>query len=283
MEDNKKYIIYKGTGGLFHNLGGMSAAIAIAKKENRVLINDMFSHIRINYKFNLKFEDFFVIDDNTFEHYNNYDTLPVKSTFHGNNIEHIINITPNKMLGNAYFYNEHDLTNINSSDDKLIIFAGYNRGVNLDIKVNSLICKKLNLELKIPEAYLSIHYRNTDMKHDIGPFIRLVKEVVNKTVIRTIYLASDDVSALETFKQHFPNIKFIRTTVPDNSKEGGLHYIAEDKNKQMYDCLKDIYYILHSNLFISSRKSAYSAGICNMIKNKKYIFPNIISNTRILM
>ena len=281
--NNKNYIIYKGTGGLFHNLGGLSKAIEIAKKENRILINDMFSHIRENYKFHLKFEDFFIINDNTFEHYNNYDMLPKNIMFKKLNLEQIIRISPNKMKGNSYFYNEHDLTNIKKNNDRLIIFSGYNSYITSGIISNNSVYNQLKNEDKITEPYLSIHFRNTDMKHNIDKFISIAKTVINKTSIKTIYLASDDNLAYETFKKNIPDINIIRKTIPDNSKEGGIHYVAEDKNKQMYECLRDIYYILHSAIFIPSQKSAYSRSIINMIRNKKYIFPDIKSNTLIII
>ena len=37
----QKYIIYKGTGGLVHNLRGLSFAIKIAIEQKRILIIDM--------------------------------------------------------------------------------------------------------------------------------------------------------------------------------------------------------------------------------------------------
>ena len=272
--DENKYIIYKGTGGLFHNLAGLTDAIRTAKDSNRILINDCFSHIRINYKYKLNFEDYFVINDNTFIHYNNYDSVPKDIMFNEYCLDEIINISPNKMIKFDYLYNDYNLSIINN-DQKIIVYAKHGSIVDPNIKVNPYIFNKLNLEEKINEKYLSIHYRNTDMKHDINRFIIRARLVFNKTNIKILYLASDDNSAFNIFKSNFPDIKIIRKTIPDNTKKGGLHYISEDKDKQMYECLRDVYYILHSYIFIPSPYSAFSKNIMYMVCSKDSIFPNL--------
>ena len=191
-------------------------------------------------------------------------------------LDEIINITPNKMRGCDYLYNDCNLSIINNND-KLVIYAKYHARIDPNIMVNPYICNKLNLEEKINEKYLSIHYRNTDMKHDINKFLIKARTVLNMTNIKILYLASDDNSAFSIFKSNFPDIKIIRKTIPDNSKKGSLHYISEDKDKQMYECLRDVYYILHSYIFIPSYKSSMSRGIINMIIKNNTIFPNIKS------
>ena len=189
-------------------------------------------------------------------------------------LDEIINISHNKMIKFDYLYNDYNLSIINN-DQKIIVYAKHGSIVDPNIKVNPYIFNKLNLEEKINEKYLSIHYRNTDMKHDINRFIIRARAVFNKTNIKILYLASDDNSAFNIFKSNFPDIKIIRKTIPDNTKKGGLHYISEDKDKQMYECLRDVYYILHSYIFIPSPYSAFSKNIMYMVCSKDSIFPNL--------
>jgi len=280
--NNQKYIVYKGTGGLFHNLGGLSTAIEIAKKTNRILIIDMFLHIQINGKYKINFEDFFIIDDNTFEHYNNYDILP-KDIMCGNwCLDEIIKIGANKMNGSHYLYNDYNLSVINHND-QIVIFSSYGSTINHNIVVNPRVCNKLKEEEIISDQYISVHFRGTDRwRGDINQFIDCARNIIHKTGIKILYIATDDNLAFDIFQKKITDVQIIRKTHPDNSKVGGIHYSSTDKHKQIYECLKDIYYILHSEYFIPSTHSAYSKGIFKMIVDKKPIFPNIISNTEII-
>jgi len=70
--DGEKYFIYKGTGGLFHNLGGLSESIRIAIEHNAILIIDMQSH-RI---FGGKFSDYFTITSDKLKYYDDYENIP---------------------------------------------------------------------------------------------------------------------------------------------------------------------------------------------------------------
>ena len=57
-----KYIVYKATGGLFHNLRGLTKAINIAIEKNNILIIDMDSH----HAFGGNFNDYFNLELDAF-------------------------------------------------------------------------------------------------------------------------------------------------------------------------------------------------------------------------
>ena len=54
---NNTYLINKASGGLAHMLGGIYAALILAKKNNRFLIIDCKTH----HAFRHKFSDFFIL------------------------------------------------------------------------------------------------------------------------------------------------------------------------------------------------------------------------------
>ena len=105
------------------------------------------------------------------------------------------------------------------------------------------------------------------MKHDIKYFITRIKNIMNKTKINLLYLATDDYYAFDIIKKEIPSLNIIRKTFPDKDIIN-LHYTSEDKKKQMYECIRDVYYILKSTYFIPSLRSAYSNACLNMIKEK---------------
>ena len=127
-------------------------------------------------------------------------------------------------------------------------------------------------EKKIEGKYIAGHFRNTDMKHDINEFIQRVKEIINKTGIKTFYLATDDSTARGRIATELPeDITIIQNTVPP-ANIGNLHYGSKDKYKQVYECLRDFYFILGAEEFIPSRKSGMSRLAMEMSKNKFSFF-----------
>lgn len=127
-------------------------------------------------------------------------------------------------------------------------------------------------EKKIEEKYIAGHFRNTDMKHDINEFIDKIKETINKTGIKTFYLATDDSTARDKIATELPtDITIIQNTVPPENI-GNLHYGSKDKYKQVYECLRDFYFILQAEEFIPSRKSGMSRLVMEMRKNKFSFF-----------
>lgn len=273
----KKYLIYKGSGGLFHNLGGLSLAIQIAKEQNRILIIDAYSHLQKC----INFEEYFTIDDSNLEYYYNYDILPKNISYKGLKYNEIINLTANKLIGSNYWYNDINLSIVDNSNDPLVIICRYYSKFNTNIKITNSILQRLENETIITEPYISIHYRNTDMKHDIRKFIKKIKRLSKYHKIKYLFLASDDYSAYDTIKKNIPHIEIIRKSHPPKDLTGDWSYKARDKNTQLYDFLRDIYFILKSNHFIPSNKSSVSKSIIKMIQNNNTIIPNFYPNIEI--
>jgi len=257
----ERYIIYKGSGGLFHNLTALSKAIKIARRQNRKLIIDMKQHRA----FPFDFSTFFTLGMEYFEDYEQvkkYDPIGIQK------------IQESK-------FQEYKKMKINS-EDRIIVYVSSGGGeLDKRIQVNDEIMKKLKAEEHIHEPYIAVHFRNTDRKNDIFQFIDSIKKVSTEQNINLLYIASDDYYAYEIMKKHLTDMKIVRKVIPQKDVIS-LHYYAEDKYKQIYESLMDIYFILQSDYFVPSYNSGYSKGIIRMINRNKYIFPGLISQTKVV-
>ena len=255
-----KYIIYKASGGITHMLKGINFCIQKAKETNRKLIIDCANHSA----FKMDFSSVFFIADSSLNYSNKYDGCPV-----GDEIKK----APAKYIKGKYFNGEKNISDVdwNTSDD-VIIYAGAEGSLQMkNIKVVKKIRDDLDKEKKIEGKYIAGHFRNTDMKHDINEFINKIKETINKTEINTFYLATDDSTARDKIATELPDITIIQNTVPA-ANIGNLHYGSKDKYKQVYECLRDFYFILGAEEFIPSRKSGMSRLVMEMRKNKFSFF-----------
>jgi len=261
----RKYIIYKASGGLVHMLKGIHFCIQKAKEKNRKLIIDCANHGA----FMMDFSRIFYIHDNTLNYSDTYDECPV-----GDEIRR----APAKYIKREYFIGERNISIVNwDTNDDVIIYAGTLGSYQIkNIKVVKKIKDDLNKETKIKGKYIAGHFRNTDMKHNINEFIDKIKKTINKTGIKTFYLATDDSTARGQIESELPeDITIVQNTVPP-ANIGNLHYGSKDKYKQVYECLRDFYFILGADEFIPSRKSGMSRLAIEMRKNKFSFFDQAI-------
>lgn len=276
---NSKFLIYKASGGLGHMLGGLCFAISLARRENRFLLIDTEVHSA----FNLKFSDVFVINNLNIPYSDDYDIIPSHMKWNNKSISEIKNSQP--LCKDDYYLGDVNVskTNINKEDDIVIYcdFASLNYMKNIQIQVNSKIENELRKEELLTEDYIAMHFRNTDKKNKMPAFIDKLKKINKDTNINTLYLASDNYETYDIIKEALPHLNVIRRTIPPKNIHS-LHYGSTDKYKQVYECLRDIYYILHSKYFIPSHNSGMSIMIINMINNNNYMIPNMTSNTTIV-
>ncbi len=263
-----KYIIYKGTGGLFHNLSGLTKSINIAIKNKCILIIDMESHLH----FGGNFHDYFTINCKELVYKTNYDNIP------NNIISNDVRNRPATLFGykgNNVSYSTNNIVNITYGYQGVII--------NKDIKVNESTINSIKHRLlSNKKKYIAIHFRNTDIKHDINLYLAKINSVFNSYPnINTLYVATDDPTFYDIVKSRFLNKNIIRSTIPEPNVKN-LHFGCKDKVKQQHNCLIDVYNLLVSDVFIPSVNSGFSKTIMLMIKEGFTIFPNTISNSVIM-
>jgi hypothetical protein len=269
-----KYIIYKGSGGLAHMIKGLSAAIFLAKKKKRHLIIDTknSSELKIN------FSDFFIIEDNELNWYDNYDIAPpIEFKFRGYSKEDIKNAIC-YYRGDKCFFNDICVSEGYKYDDDIIIMAGHGRiggvykiGYNLDIKINDKIKSKI-FEYNIPKKYISVHYRNSDIKNDINKVIEQINNISKNHNIDIVYLSTDDYDAYTIIQKSIGDIKLIQYAKLEDVGKNTQHYSCKNKEDMVFYCLVDIYMVLKSNIFIPSYNSGLSQYIIYMIQSNKNIF-----------
>jgi hypothetical protein len=279
--ETTKYLIYKASGGLAHNLSGLTKAINFSNKTKRRLIIDTINHYAFGVKYSVFFKTNFLYDED-------YENIPKDYLYKGESINTISKArTPPCVLQGKvrYYLLNHDITvlDINNNED-IIIFTGVGDDdhINKDIQINEKIMGMLEKESPISKPYISIHFRNTDKANNIELFIEKTRKIIDETNIDTIYLASDDFNAFNTLKEKFPQINIIRKTIPPNGIRN-LHYTSSDKFKQLYDSIVDIYYITKSSYFLPSYNSGFSRLIINLINGKNSFIPDIICNTKVIL
>ena len=271
-----KFFIYKGSGGLFHNLGGLCRAIEYCTTYKYILIIDMKKHRA----FQEDFSSFFTIQYPKLLYYDNYDIISSTKKWKDISIEKIKNLGTSLEKG-SYMIQGKNISKI-QDDNNIIVYAKYDIYIpKYNIQTNKTITDLLKKETSIEKPYIAIHYRNTDIKNQIQLFITKIRNIVSRKKIDTLYIASDYDKTYEIIKKHFPKIDIIQYTKPPTNIKN-LHYTSQNKYKQLYDSIRDIYFILKSTYFIPSRNSGFSKSIIKMIQNRKTIIPNIISKTILL-
>ena len=281
-----KYIVYIGTGGLCHMLSGLSIAIKYAISHNRILVIDC---LKLS-SFKNKVSTYFDININNLIIQENYNDI-IDDKFFDIEIKNRPKIRPTLIKGKGYFIDKYNISCFHNDqiDNKIIFYSGYGgRNINNMIKVNmntlKIIENECNNLLVNNKKYISLHFRNTDRKHDINKFLNKIKNnrlKFKKENIETIFIATDDYIAFDKFKKNLNDFNCIRINIIEDCNGKNIHYHTSDKNKLVLDLLKDIYMILYSTYFIPSEKSGVSRWIIQMLNEKINIF-NINTNCKLI-
>lgn len=270
-----KYIIYQGSGGLVHLLGGLVYCCDYIKnKRNYKLIIDIKNHKAFgNY-----FCNYFMINDMKIKYSEDYDDIEGSNNYYGIKLKELDknNVMYDPTIGYVY-RNDNNMINIGKSLEKINYFnnikmyAG-NGGNNLKnivkyIKCNPDIQNKLK-EYKINEKYIGVHFRNTDRYNDIHLFLGSLKLYKDYK----IYIATDNISSLEKFKKELKGYDLFYYFEPFNAKGGNIHFNDPDKDKVIMSVLVDMYMLYHSEIFLDSRNSLVSKLVNYMRTSKESIF-----------
>lgn len=275
----QKYIIYKGTGGLVHNLRGLSFAIKIAIEQKRILIIDMNKHPA----FGTSFSRFFDVNIPGLVYFDNYNYIPTDLYYFEIPLE-VIKNSSIKFTQNGYFLKTYNISDKNISDkQQVVVYAGtgdFHKHI-FNIKINGKYHSQLMNEIPIKSKYISVHFRNTDIQNNIYNYITKIQQIINKTGINNLYLATDDHNAYDIFKQNLKNVVIHRKNNPPKVKKN-LHYEEKNKEKLFYSLILDMFFILKSDYFLPSINSGVSQYLIQMIEKNKYFFPNMNSYTKIV-
>ena len=280
----EKYLILKGYAGLGDRLSSLGYAIKLATDTNRILLIDWSDYMWCQsenkgffYYFKLKNlpENLKIIygDEevrNKLIELNNLKNLSIDPKKFQNNLCN--HFKPNDL----FEYNDNInimLKRFNKSDTDILVLCFY----FLDKKYNiSKYIDFINTDYK--KYDIGIHFRNSDRKGDFNNFINQVTSLKNKVdfLNKKIYIATDDPSSIDKFKEYLNNpfdynTKFIQT-------DKGIHNLTkfeldqynmskEELNNILIDELK---ILINCKYFIPSPLSCLSHITCIIRKN--YLF-----------
>jgi len=275
-----KYIVYKGTGGLFHNLWGLTQAIRVAKKCNHALIIDMQCHK----PFGGKFSDFFELKNTHIKWCDTYDIMPEElvedyKDKRAKAFGYLPDKTSPEYLSSIYTIDANKDVNVFFGPSEITNKSGISKHIKVNSTIHDMIATD-NIVLQ-NKKYIAVHFRNTDIKNTIDFFYDKIQTVTLKYNIQTIYLATDDYYCKNMMETKFPNLEFIQKVNPSKDVHN-IHYHHDNPWQQMYECLQDAYNILQSDIFIPSLNSSYSRAIIRMMKRKETFFPGVVSDTTLI-
>lgn len=260
-----KYLIYKGTGGLVHMLNGIQSAVNLCKLEKRELIIDTEQLTA----FKKKFSEYFFIYDKEINYYTGYDKIDLNLEYKGIEIKDII-WRKAQFRDGKYYLEKSDICiqkhHNDNNNDKIRMYAGHSNTFIENIRLkNNILYKIFDSTIEIIEKYkkyISVHFRNTDMKNSISEFIYKINEASVKYKINNIFIATDDSKAFDTFVNYLPNLNFFRIHEAEDCGENkNIHYHYKDKDYLIMSILKDIFVIINSQYFIPSKNSGVSQWI----------------------
>lgn len=131
----------------------------------------------------------------------------------------------------------------------------------------------LKRKSKLPNSYIGVHIRNSDIQTDIKKFIQ-----DNNTILKTskMFLASDDSETIELFKALFKENCFTFSNIPNYRQLNGPRSIQRinrtplDHEQYNIDTICDLLLLGLSDNFIPSN-GGFSRLSNNLFKNKKLI------------
>ena len=262
---DKNFIVYKASGGLAHSLGGLWRAINMARAMNRFLVIDYNKHKA----FENSFSKFFHLDINI-GYTDNYSVIPEDFNYRGHSVEELKNAG---LTSNFNIFGKSPKSFKNS--DKIIVVAGTSGkkgwvSIN-ELIVNDDIIERLKSEPEIKGRYIAVHFRNTDIRSNLGRQVSQINQIRKATQINTLYLSSDDCDALSKYKEVLPDMDIIMYSNPPKV-EINIHYGSPDKSKQIYEVLRDCYFILKSDFFVPCTTSGLSRMLITMLEKNKNMF-----------
>lgn len=271
------FVIYQGSGGVIHLLGGLVYCIEWCQKNNHHLIIDIKNHI----SFKNNFDDFFYIKQFTKYSYN-YDIIPNNiKYFQGMPLERIKSINAcrkkddkGRYLPGYWIDNLSICCSLESykRSDIIKMYVGHGGNMHFNIiryigvKPDIInICKEKD---QITSRFIGVHFRNTDRINDINTYINNIKKQKNKL----IYLATDDSMAFDIFVLRLDTYEIIQYTKPFNGNGQPIHIVSNNMYEVILNLIIDMYMLLKCDIFIPSPASLVSKLITLMRNNKKNIF-----------
>lgn len=125
------------------------------------------------------------------------------------------------------------------------------------------------LRAQIGGPYIAVHFRNTDRRSDLDPYLERTRAACHETGIREVYWATDDARSLQLAQEGLAGLRvrsFARISGTDGRAWGNLHYATDEqleevglsRRDRLHDTLGDIYMLSYANVIVAHPESALS-------------------------
>jgi hypothetical protein len=118
---------------------------------------------------------------------------------------------------------------------------------------------------RLPSYYVGVHVRNTDYASNVPEFI---KDHENQFLEKAIFVATDNRSSLDLFKEKYGSNVFSFTDITDNGGKPlhhGSNRNKEESRKYNIDTFVDILLLATANeYYYSSKESGFSLAIVEL-------------------
>jgi hypothetical protein len=190
-------------------------------------------------------------------------------------------------LGFSFFLNDRNLSYSldKNYDERILLYSMYRQS---DFHFNDLlrICTLSDMvktaywsaRSKLPSYYVGIHVRNTDYISNVPEFLNIhEKQFADKA----LFVATDNRSSLELFKEKYGSNIFNFTDITDNGgrpqHEGNIRN-KEESRKYNIDTFVDILLLASANEYYhSSKESGFSLAIAEL-RNEESILKRLLKN-----
>ena len=274
------YLIFKATGGISHMLCGLAHCIEYAKKLGYFIIIDCKSAT----SFATEFKNLFYLENVAYSE--DYASLSTEAQ----------KVLPNNFSQHPARYITHNTTCKVDSEPPVFIkineiqikkqpvqfYAGLGRSISSHVlillhhlKIQDSVKKEL-LKCQIKQTYIGVHFRNTDMKHDLAVILKELKNyLLKKKNLKLVYIATDDNQSIAKFKNFLAEfnqktkrkIQCLYQKIIPSPKIGNTHELKEKnllndhgltKINFHIQVLQDIFLLHHATFFIPSPQSRLS-------------------------
>jgi hypothetical protein len=284
MDQNRYIVCYPG-GGITDMLSVIGLCLDYAIKHKRTLLIDTtyktswFKHDIFDY---VDFTHASIYSKHPRDFYPSFQTKSVYPQLMKDNFDNLEHIYKNKayhMLGT-----EKSLATNLSSHYKEDIVVYSNCGTSKSTSYLNLILSTMQFKntvltpflknyLKLPENYISIHIRNTDIKSNTDEFLRANRSNLKD---KFIYLASDDKHTIDKFKSIYKGNIYNFSNIPNKDGEN-IHYNHDEipQTDFIIDCFVDILLLAASSeYYYSNERSGYS-NLANTLFTDKQLLHQI--------
>lgn len=284
--DQGKYIVCYPGGGITDMLTVINQCLVYAIKHNRLLLIDTtyktswFKHDIFTY---IEFNHTNIYPTHPKELYKTFTEKTVYPSIMRNNYDDLEHEYKNK----EYYYKCSTVslcTNLTQPyHEDIVVYCNCGKAPGDLTQILSTIQFKdtilnpfLKRYLTLPQNYISVHIRNTDIKSDVDAFLKINNSNFKE---RPIYLASDNKATIEKLKKIYINNVYNYANIPDN-KGTNIHYNHAEipQNDFIIDCFVDILLLASSETYYYSNERSGYSKFANTLYSDKHLLHKITAS-----